>query len=266
MTTRAQWRIGVLGHGAIGSLVAAEIAARHIPGATLAGIIVRTPRRDAPAQQLSLDEALAECDLIVECAGQEALRDHGERILRAGVDLLMTSIGALADEHIEQTLRAAGPGRLFYTAGAIGGLDLLASGARMGSYRSVNVLTRKLPHTLIQPWMDPERVRHLEQAAEASEVFSGPAREAAKLFPKSLNVAAAVALAIQDWSAVTVTLIADPSAQLTEHRISARGISGEYSFTIKNAPAEQNPRTSAVVPYAVLRSLNSIISRSGGLI
>lgn len=266
MQTRAQWRIGVLGHGAIGSRVAAEIAKGHVSGATLSGIIVRGTLQGAPAPQLSISEALAQCDLIVECAGQQALVDHGQRTLGAGVDLLMTSIGAMADSDLAARLRKAGPGRLFYTSGAVGGLDLLAAGARMGQYQHVQVTTRKLPSTLIQPWMEPQQVQQLKRGSEVCEVFSGSSREAARYFPRSLNVVAAVALAINDWDKVSVELIADPTANLTEHHISAQGASGEYSFSTKNQPALENPRTSGVVPYAVLRSLQSITGTTGGLI
>lgn len=263
---RRQCRVGVLGHGAIGSRVASDIAAGLVPGASLAGIMVRSELRDAPARRLSLSAALTDCDVIVECAGQQALESYGEQILSSGTDLLMTSIGALADPRLHAKLHAASPGRLFYTSGAIGGLDLLASGARMGDYQQVTVSTRKLPHTLVQPWMSEKQIGQLEQSHAAREVFSGSARDAAQLFPKSLNVAAAVALAIGDWSVVQVRLLADPAARLTEHRIQAKGTCGEYDFTIQNEPAAENPRTSGVVPYAVLRSLNSIVAQSGGLI
>ena len=263
---RAGCRIGVLGYGAIGSRVAAEINDGRVPGAELAAVIRRRASEPTPAPVLSLSHALERCDVIVECAGQEALATHGQQILHSGADLLITSIGALADPLLDQRLRESGPGRLFLTSGAVGGLDLLAAGAKMGGFHRIEVTTRKLPGSLVQDWMRQPETERLTAAREPVEVFQGPSRQAARLFPKSLNVVAAVALAVEDWDVVNVRLVADPAAALTEHHIEAHGPAGRYSFTIQNHPDPANPRTSAVVPWAVLRSLETMIGLQGGLI
>ncbi|MGH3652306.1 aspartate dehydrogenase domain-containing protein [Glutamicibacter sp.] len=255
MATGSMYRVGVLGHGAIGSVVAAQLAAGSVDGAQLEGVILRRPKAGLEHEQLSLETALERCDLVVECAGQQALREHAVRILSSGVDLLASSMGALADPVFAAQVQGAGPGRLSCTAGAIGGLDLLGAAARMGGIDQVLVTTRKLPATLVQPWMDAQRRRELEQGNGPVEVFRGSAAAAAQDFPKSLNVAAAVALAVGDWDAVTVRLLADPVADLTEHLIEARGPAGEYSFSIKNCPSPRNPRTSGIVPWALLHSI-----------
>lgn len=255
MAAGSMYRVGVLGHGAIGSVVAAQLAAGSVEGAQLEGVILRGRHPGLQHARLSLQEALERCDLVVECAGQQVVREHAVRILDSGVDLLASSMGALADPVFAAQVQAARPGRLMSTAGAIGGLDLLGAAARMGGIDQVLVTTRKLPATLVQPWMDARRRRELEQASGPVEVFRGPAAVAAGDFEKSLNVAAAVALAVGDWDAVQVRLLADPAAELTEHRIEAHGPAGEYSFSIKNYPSPRNPRTSGIVPWAVLHSI-----------
>jgi aspartate dehydrogenase len=259
-------RIGIIGHGAIGARVAADIAAGKVKGATLEAIINRTAIQNAPAAQVEIAEALERCDLLVECAGQEALIEHGEAVLSAGVDLLATSLGALADPHLSQRLLSAGPGRLFLTSGSIGGLDLLASGARATGYDAVRITTTKLPGSLIQPWMDEVEADRIRKTAGPIEIFAGSAARATQLFPKSLNVAAAVALAVDDWDSVAVSVRADPAAELTTHLIEASGNSGNYRFEIRNKVSPQNPRTSGVVPFAVLRSLELIVGARGGMI
>jgi aspartate dehydrogenase len=259
-------RIGIIGHGAIGARVAADIAAGKVKGATLEAIISRTAIQNAPAAQVEIAEALERCDLLVECAGQEALIEHGEAVLSAGVDLLATSLGALADPHLSQRLLSAGPGRLFLTSGSIGGLDLLASGARATGYDAVRITTTKLPGSLIQPWMDEVEADRIRKTAGPIEIFAGSAARATQLFPKSLNVAAAVALAVDDWDSVAVSVRADPAAELTTHLIEASGNSGNYRFEIRNKVSPQNPRTSGVVPFAVLRSLELIVGARGGMI
>lgn len=272
MTAATSHRIGIIGYGAIGSRVAGDIAAGKVLGAELAGIISRStpakarPAVDRPGPDLTLEMALERCDLIVECAGQAAVAEYAEKILSAGIDFLMTSIGALADPPLAERLHASGPGRLFITAGAIGGLDLLGAGAREAAYDSVLVSTTKLPETLIQPWMDPGEAQRIRTTREPREIFCGSAQDAAKLFPRSLNVAAAVAEAVGSWDSVHVRLIADPAAVLTCHLIEASGQSGEYRFEIRNNPSPDNPRTSGIVPFAVLRSLEVALGQRGGLV
>lgn len=255
MAAGSMYRVGVLGHGAIGSVVAAQLAAGSVEGARLEGVILRRPNPELEHEQLGIQQALERCDLVVECACQQAVREHAVRVLEAGVDLLASSMGALADPVFAASVQAAGPGRLISTAGAIGGLDLLGAAARMGGIERVLVTTRKLPATLVQPWMDEQQRSELEQASGPVEVFRGPAALAARHFQKSLNVAAAVALALGDWDAVQVRLLADPAAELTEHLIAAHGPAGEYSFSVKNYPSPRNPRTSGIVPWALLHSI-----------
>lgn len=255
MAAGSMYRVGVLGYGAIGSVVAAQLASGSVAGARLEGVILRRQHPGPEHEQLGMQQALKRCDLVVECAGQQAVREHAVRILEAGVDLLASSMGALADPVLAAQVQAAGPGRLISTAGAIGGLDLLGAAARMGGIEQVLVTTRKLPATLVQPWMDARRRRELEQASGPVEVFNGPAAVAAREFQKSLNVAAAVALTVGDWDAVQVRLLADPAAELTEHLIEAHGPAGEYSFSVKNYPSPRNPRTSGIVPWALLHSI-----------
>ncbi len=114
--------------------------------------------------------------------------------------------------------------------------------------------------------VEADRIRNT--AGPPIEIFAGSAARATQLFPpKSLNVAAAVALAVDDWDAVAVSVRADPAAELTTHLIEASGNSGNYRFEICNKVSPpQNPRTSGVVPFAVLRSLELIIGARGGMI
>ena len=78
----------------------------------------------------------ARLDVVVEAAGQPAVRALGERCLRAGADLVVTSTGAFTDDALLQALRAAagaqGSGRLHLASGAMPGLDWMQSVAMAG--------------------------------------------------------------------------------------------------------------------------------------
>lgn len=257
-------RVSLLGYGAIGRPVADALAAGTVAGVELAGIVTRTPGVAASRghAELSMVGALDASDLVVECAGIEAVRAYGPTIIASGTDLLIASVGALADEGLRHTLLHGGPGRGYLTAGAIGGLDLLGAVARNGGLDAVMLTTTKTARTLLRPWMDAEAADALRHATEAVTVFDGEVLEAIALFPQSLNVAVALAAATGNWS-TRVRLIGDPYATLTTHQIDASGMAGDYSFTISNHPLESNPRSSSAVPAAILHGLAGLARPSG---
>ncbi|MET7987420.1 aspartate dehydrogenase domain-containing protein [Streptomyces sp. NPDC005281] len=257
-------KVGIVGWGAIGRVVGTALAEGQVHGAELVCVVDNRPLGEAaPTQQLTLEEALERCDLIVEAAGQGVVREWGERVLASGTDLLIASTGALTDEELAKRLLAAGPGRVYFTGGAVGGLDLLQAARCLGPLNDVRLTTTKLPSTLEQPWMDEELLTRMRTATGPVEVMSGTAREVPVKFPKSTNVAASVALAVGDLDAVRVRVVADPAAHHTRHVIEASGGHGTYRFEVAHLPDPGNPATSQVVPYAVLRSLAALAGRTG---
>jgi len=251
-------RVALLGYGAIGRVVAAELRAGRVEGATLVAVVNRSEIVDPPVPQLPLERAVEISDVVVECAGADALRDAVEPVLSAGRDLVVTSVGALLEPALRARLDAPGPGRLRCTAGALGGLDLLAAAAAAAPLESVLIRTTKLAGSLLRPWMDDGERRRLTEATGVVPLFRGTPAEAVRLFPQSVNVAAALALAVDDVDGVVVELHADPSATVTTHRIEATGRSGSYCFEVQHRPSPDNPRTSGVVPFAVLQTLRGM--------
>ncbi|WP_299534297.1 aspartate dehydrogenase domain-containing protein [uncultured Streptomyces sp.] len=260
-------KVGIVGWGAIGRVVGTALADKAVPGAELVCVVDNRPLGEAsPARQVAFEEALDLCDLIVEAAGQGVVRAWGERVLESGTDLLIASTGALTDDALAGRLLKAGPGRVYFTGGAVGGLDLLQAARSMGPLDEVRLTTTKLPSTLEQPWMDAELLTLLRTTTEAVEVMSGTAREVPVKFPKSTNVAASVALAVGDPDAVRVRVVADPAAHRTRHVIEASGPQGAYRFEVAHLPDPGNPATSRIVPHAVLRSLAALAGRSGQIL
>ncbi|WP_407553657.1 DUF108 domain-containing protein [Streptomyces sp. Pv4-95] len=263
---RAVRRVGLVGWGAIGRVVGHSLAEGDLPGAELTRIVDNRPLGDVPAPQCGVEDALDSCDLIVEAAGQAVIREWGTRVLASGADLLITSTGALTDPDLTRRLLDAGPGRVYFTGGAVGGLDLLQAVRALGPLDEVRLTTTKLPGTLEQPWMDAELLRRMRTATGPVEVMRGTAREVPAKFPRSTNVAASVALAVGDPDRVAVSVVADPAATLTRHVIEARGAMGDYRFDVRHRPDPGNPATSQVVPHAVLRSLAALTGRTGQIL
>jgi aspartate dehydrogenase len=236
-------RVVVVGAGAIGRPVADELRAGLVPAAELAGVVTTSGALDSGGLLATAVELVTEADLVVEVAGQAALRQWAPLALGAGVDVLAASVGALADVALRNELLAAGPGTLRFVSGAIGGLDLLRAACREGGISEVRLTTTKSAKSLGL------------QITEPAVVLEGTAAEAALAQPRLLNVAAALALAVGDWDLVTVRLIADPDHHMTHHVVEASGQVGNYRFDIINYPSAANPMTSAITVQSVLRAL-----------
>lgn len=250
--------VGVIGHGAVGAVVARALAAGEVPGCRLGGVLTRSSTGVPARVETAAD--LARCDLVVEAAGPQALAEQGPALVAAGVDLLVVSAGALADDDLRARLVGEGPGRLLLSTGAVGGLDLIRAAALLGRLQEVRLTTTKAPAVLERPWMTPASLARLRSTTGPLTVFAGSAREAVSRFPASVNVAATLALATVGFDDTRVEVVADPGARLVRHRIEVTADAGRYEVVIENVPSP-NPRTSAITPYAVIRALRDTSAR-----
>lgn len=250
--------LGLVGYGNIGAalldLLTPEDAAR-ITVLARPGRLVDAPRVGV----VETPEALiaARPDLLVECAGHAAARDVAVPALRAGIDVVLVSVGALSDATLESDLRnaaAAGSARLILPSGAIGGIDLLAAMAAAGGL-NVNYRGTKPPAA----WRGTpaeERI-DLNALTEATVFYTGTAREIAQAFPKNANVAATLGLAGAGLDATRVELVADPGAAGNRHAYRVTSPLGDFEVNIANHPSAGNAKTSAATIYSVLREIRN---------
>ncbi|HPD92003.1 MAG TPA: aspartate dehydrogenase [Pararhodobacter sp.] len=245
--------IGLIGEGAIGRHVQAELAKR---GLVPVAWIVRPAKAQAGGPRVASARDLPEhVTLMIDCAGHAALAEHGPAILARGIDLLTVSPGALADpvlcDRLEQAATAGGS-RLYLASGAIGALDCLQA-ARIGELAQVRYTGRKPP----RGWMGSpaETVLDLATLDQAATHFTGTAREAALRYPKNANVAAAVALAGIGFDRTEVALIADPAVTANVHEITASGTFGRFTFHIEAASLPDNPKSSAIAAMSVVAAI-----------
>ncbi len=245
-------RVAVLGWGAIGRAVGLALADGQVDGAELCAVAAASGAEDCPVPVVEPEHLADDAELVVEAAGQEALAAHGETYLRAGARLLVVSVGALVDAELLARLERVGGDHLLLTSGAIGGLDILRAARRGGPIDRVTLTTTKQPASLIQDWMDEEMAEQLRAGQAIVTTFDGPAADAVTRFPQSVNVAATLALTAGSWDLVRVRVVADPSVEVNRHDIEIVGATGRYRFTIENRPSADNPKTSGIVPHAVL--------------
>lgn len=254
--------VAVVGRGAIGGPIIAALAAGTRPGVELVGVLV--PGVRAAHETDSLEKLLAKRpDLVIEAAGHEAAKVIAEPVIASGADLLLFSVGALADREFEAACRAAvsrpSAGRLLMSTGAIGGIDMLKTLAASHTLRSVSLRSTTGPNSLVQPWMDAARADEIRATRTPITVFSGTAREASQRFPTVANVAATVGLGSLGLDQVEVEVRADPASSGKRHEIEAISDETRCSFVVENASSPTNPRTSAITPYAALRMISDMI-------
>src|SRR4051812_41727591 len=256
-------KVALIGFGAIGTALAHAMRETEHP---IIGILGRVSSFDALRKKVpagvpvvtSANDLLAlSPEIVVECAGHEALHVYGGDVLRARRTLVVSSVGALADQAIERSLRqaAATGGRLVIPSGAMGGLDALGAARRAG-LDEVLYTSRKAPPA----WRGTkaETLLDLLSINTAQAFYEGSARQAALDFPQNANVVAAVALAGIGFERTRVRLIVDPDASGNRHVLEARGAFGEISTSVLSRTFPDNPKTSILTPYSLLRAIHNL--------
>ena len=198
-------------------------------------------------------------NLVVECAGHDAVIEHVAQVLSAGFDTIVVSIGALADAALSDSLYDAarkGNARLIIPAGAIGGIDLLAS---LKKYGKLDVSYRGIKPPAAWSGTLASKLVDLDHLTKETVIFSGSAREAASAYPKNANVAATIALAGAGFDATKTELIADPKATGNIHEYSVDCPLAHYTLRVESQASPGNAKTSMTTAYSIMREITNRI-------
>lgn len=249
-------RLGLIGFGAIGQDVHRRLADRFdIVVLLRAGSPRRTGMPAATRIVATLDDLIAwRPQIVVEAAGQEALRALAPAILEAGLVLVAASTGAFEDEAFLAGLAASaerGGGRLIVPPGAVGGLDYLAA-VRTGADLQVRYTSRKP----LAAWRSELAAAGMTSPGREVVLFEGSVAEAARRYPRNLNAGLTIALAA-GAAGTTVRVIADPEVTLNTHEIEVESALGTAFMRFANRPAPGNPKTSALTAA----SIASVVTR-----
>ncbi len=249
-------KLGVIGYGAISRFLIEQLKSE--PDIEIVSVFA-VPAVDAGQVRAahSIEELLRSGpDMVVECAGHEALRQCGAAVIEAGKDLLVASVGALADPALEKSLRDASKsgGRLLIPAGALGGLEALRT-ARAAGLQTVDYVGRKAPAA----WKGTaaETLVDLAGVKCATTFLECDARTAALRFPQNANVVAALALAGVGFERTKVRLIVDPDASGNHHAYVASGEFGEISASIRSKTLPSNTKTSVLAPFSLIQTIKT---------
>jgi len=211
------------------------------------------------ASKCIFPDVLSQVGLAIECASQEAVSVYVPTILEHGVDVLILSVGALADDGLRErifALAAEKGARVYIPSGAIAGVDAISAVKGSGIYEIV-LETRKPPSAFDDATLAKHGLRKDEVKSEVV-IYEGSAREAVKKFPKNVNVAATLSLAGMGFDKTKVRLVIDPAINTNTHRIIVKGDFGEMVLETRNKPFPHNPRTSYLAALSAINAVRKI--------
>lgn len=262
-------RVGLVGCGTIGSQLAIAVDAGKVPNASIVSLFdtvegsaqsLKSKLQGSPAAYSDFAKFVtSDIDIVIEAASQDAVRKIGNAILESGKDLMVMSVGALADKiFLSELLLTASKKRrrIYVPTGAIAGIDAIRSVRHL--LESVTLTTTKSPKALAgAPFFETSNVK-LDAIAKSTVVYEGPASEAVRAFPANVNVAAVLSLAGIGVDKTKVRIVADPAATTNQHEIVAKGGFGKLRITVNNVPSPGNPKTSFLAVLSAIECLRSI--------
>lgn len=242
-------KIGLLGCGNIGHIIA-----EHAAGFTITAVYDTVPERALEVARISGAHPYgdfesfisADIDIVVEAASVVAVWLHAREILSHHKNLIIMSVGALADpvfrDQIRTVARASGT-KVYIPSGAIFGLDNLKIG-RISKITRLLLRTTKSPASL-GITADKRRL-----------IFSGKANDCIKAFPKNVNVSVAMSLAA--GRDTDVELWVDPAVDRNVHELFVEGDFGEAHIQVTNVPSPDNQATSYLAALSILSLLEKM--------
>ncbi len=190
------YKIGLLGCGKLGSIIAKGLTEGRVPGCKLEAIY-SIPMDQAKAKALefgcraceSLEELLAmDLDYVIEATGPAPLREYLPKVVEAGKNIICLSTGVFAEQDYCDRIEAVALEKgckVYMVSGCVGGIDLANTFGVMGDARATVINFR--------PAVLPPGAPAF--AAEIPDGFEGPALEGFAFSPSHLNVVIAGARA-----------------------------------------------------------------------
>lgn len=209
----------------------------------------------------NLEELIPKLDLVIEAASQDAVKKYALKVLKAGKDIMVLSVGAFGSEQFWKRVQNAAKkhgGRIYIPSGAVCGIDGIKA-ASIAQIRCVNIESVKPPKSFEgAPFISKKKI-DLTKINKPTVIFEGSARDAVRCFPKNINIAACVSLAGLGFDKTRVKLVADPNATRNEHNIHIKGRFGEFNCKIENMPSMTNPKTSYLAALSAIATLEKIV-------
>lgn len=251
-----EYRIGLLGSGNLGKIIATALAEGKIPACKLVGILGNgMERSSALAEQTGctacpdLQSLLAlKPHYILEAATGAALKEHAAAILASGCHLISLSNGVYSDEAFTAQLREIALEKnvhLYMAPGVTGGFDLACAAALCGE---LNATLTKFNH----PKASGKRPAGL---MELPDDYEGSAREAYEMSPRHLNIGIGAGYVCGGLDKTRLHLKPTAPGQLTGFTLELKGHFGEAVVTVRQGGDTCKLRGPALAAWSALAVL-----------
>lgn len=255
-------RLGIVGCGAIGSLVA-HLLEKKKSSFRVTAVLDAVPSsalklskslKSRPLVCSGLNQLLAKCDLVLEAASVKAALPVVEGALKRRKPVVMMSTGGfLLNQKKLSALASRYRTKVYLPSGALCGLDGLKAARQIGKINELRITSTKPPRGFSgAPGLTVAQKRLLDQSKIPFYLYKGDVWGAVQRFPANVNVAATTALASGSPKKLKVQVMADPKIQSNQHEIHVSGDFGELTAITRNRPSKQNPKTSALAIQAAL--------------
>ncbi len=249
-------KIGVIGYGTLGSYLVDKINSDATLSLEFVYDIDKERLGDLDSSLVidSMEKARErDADLIVEVANAEWIKSFGPFVLEF-TDLLIFSVTAFVEEGLQEKLdktAKANNTNYYISHGALIGLD----GVRDG----IDVI-EQVSITTIKP---PEKLGLKEKVSSKKILYEGPTRKACELFPRNVNVHAALALHALGFDRTISRVIADPEADTMRHVIEVKGKGLSWTIDVQSIPV--GDVTGAYTPESAFQTVKRICRQTHGM-
>lgn len=195
------------------------------------------------------EEMLKGLDLVVECANADVTAQFAVKVLKHA-DFMPFSMTAFRDDSLRDSAKAAAQesGHTVYLPhGAILGLDGIFDGR--SELTEITIETIKSPASLGRT------------DTEYTVLYEGPTRKATELYPRNVNVHAAIALAGIGFDKTRSKIVADPSVNTNTHLIHVVG--NGIDFKIQISSFSEGGVTGKYTPLSACGSLDRVLGGAG---
>ncbi|MEW6008121.1 MAG: aspartate dehydrogenase [Candidatus Omnitrophota bacterium] len=260
-------KVGIVGCGAIGSYLAKNIQEKLSKEISLVGICDINTQAAKRLQKIlpkktavyTTSTIIRKSDLIIEATSVSACQSLLIKVISAGKDILVMSVGALLKNAklIEKAKRKGI--NIYVPSGALAGIDALKA-AQLGTIKEVHLTTKKPAKSLASaPYIKKNRI-DLSKICNDKLLFRGNAMDAVDNFPQNINVAATLSLATIGPAKTKVKIFASPHIKANIHEIMVDADCGRIITRTENLASKANPKTSYLAMLSALATLKGILN------
>lgn len=257
-------KIGFIGCGAIGSRLAKSVKQDLKKDCVIAGLYDLAPEKPQSLVtslklrpsliKKSLNDLIRCSDFIVEAIASQETTAIIQKVIRAKKGIMIMSIGKALPIPQAFALAEKNHTPVLLPSGAIGGLDVIKSiGAE--NITKITLTTSKPPSSLSQSDYLTQKKIILSKVRAETVIFDGTVRESIKLFPRNINVAAALAIASGAEKKIRIRIKTSPKFKLNSHEIEICGHFGRMVLRTDNVACPDNPKTSYLAVLSAVQTL-----------